>query len=140
MLALGVSLMTAVPVFALATGHIANNDLGVQVIGMAKTKCVQKVTITNPGGAGNLDIDSFAVTNTGTAGDAAGTYSVDVNGVTGSFTVKAAVPVPVPAPAPAPAPVPTPPAEINWPIIWGVIAGVVVLGLIIFLLARRRRY
>ena len=69
-----------------------------------------------------------------TSRDAAGTYSVDVNGLTGSFTVKEAVPVP----APAPAPVPTPPAEINWPIIWGVIAGVVVLGLLVFFLARRR--
>jgi len=68
--------------------------------------------------------------------DIAGTYSVDVNGLTDSFTVKeeeAAV-----IPAPSTPPTPTPAKEINWPVLWGVIGGVVAMGLLIFFLARRR--
>ena len=50
-------------------------------------------------------------------------------------------PAPAPEPAPAPAPEPAPAAEpVNWPVLWGVIGGVVVVGLIIFLLARRKAY
>ena len=52
----------------------------------------------------------------------------------------APAPAPVPVPAPLPAPVvpePTPP-EMNWPLIGGIIAGVIVVGLIIFFLVRRR--
>jgi transcriptional regulator with XRE-family HTH domain len=41
--------------------------------------------------------------------DTAGTYSIDVNGLTGAFIVKAPpAPKPAPAPTPAPAPAPTP--------------------------------
>jgi hypothetical protein len=53
-------------------------------------------------------------------------------------------PVPTPAPTPPaptpPAPAPTPPAlpGTNWPLIGGIIGGVIVVGLIIFFLARRR--
>ncbi len=43
-----------------------------------------------------------------TAKDVAGSFTVDVNGLSGSFTVKAAPPV---TPAPAPTPPPTPEAE-----------------------------
>ena len=60
----------------------------------------------------------------------AGTYAVDVNGLTGSFTVKEAA-----APPPPPPPKPT-----NWPLIGGIIAGVIVIGLLIFFLARRKSY
>ena len=68
-----------------------------------------------------------------TSRDAADSYSVDVDGLTGSFTVRAA-----PAPPAPPAPPPPPPAPPNWPLIGGIIAGVVVVGLLIFLLVRRR--
>ncbi len=62
-------------------------------------------------------------------------------------------PAPTPAPTPAPeappappappAPLlpPPPPAESgNWPVLWAVIGGVVVVGLIIFAVARRKAY
>ena len=66
--------------------------------------------------------------------DVAGSYSVDVNGLGGSFTVKKA------QVAPAPPPQAPPPAKpINWSVLYGVIATVIVVGLLIFLLAGRRR-
>ena len=69
-----------------------------------------------------------------TAKDVAGTYSVEVGGLSGSFTVKEK-----PAP-PAPPPI-TPPAvpEVNWPLIWCIMAGVLVVGVIIFWVAIKRR-
>ncbi|MFC2008184.1 fibronectin type III domain-containing protein [Chloroflexota bacterium] len=69
--------------------------------------------------------------------DMAGQYSVDVNGVTGSFTVmeKPAPPGPPPAPSAPPAPKP-----INWTVLGAIIAGVVVAGLLIFLIVKRRAY
>ena len=67
--------------------------------------------------------------------DAAGTYNVDCNGLTGSFAVKAA-----PAPAPAPEPEkPEPKPQTNWPLIGGIIAAVIVIALLIYFFAIRRR-
>lgn len=38
-------------------------------------------------------------------------------------------------------PTPAPPAEpVNWPVLWGIIGGVVAVGLLIFFLVRRRSY
>ena len=84
----------------------------------------------------------------------AGSYSVVVDGLSGSFTVVAPAivpvpppPVPVPAPAPPVVPEPTPPVpEVipppapNWPLIGGIIGGAIVVGLLIFFLVRRRAY
>ena len=73
-----------------------------------------------------------------TAKDMAGSYLVDINGLSGSFTVKAAPP---PPPPPPPTPIPTPPEvkpAINWPLVGGIIAGVVVVGLGVFFWIRRR--
>jgi len=70
--------------------------------------------------------------------DVAGSYSVEVNGLSGSFTVKEK-PAPPPPPPPAPKPTPPPAPAVNWPLIWGIVGGVVVVGVIIFLVARRRR-
>ena len=71
-----------------------------------------------------------------TAKDAAGSYSVDVNGLSGSFTVKKPVPAPAPAPA-LPAPLPTPaPQAINWWLVGGIIAAVIVVGSVSFILVR----
>lgn len=96
------------------------------------------------------------------AKEEAGSYSVTVDGMSGSFVVVAPAiaplppppappppvpPPPVPPPAP-PAPAPAPPAPVppappapNWPLIGGIIAAVVVVGLLIyFLVVRRRAY
>jgi hypothetical protein len=51
-------------------------------------------------------------------------------------------PTPTPTPMPTPTLTPSPtPASINWPLIGGeIIGGVIVIGLIIFFITRRRRY
>ncbi|MBI2847864.1 MAG: Ig-like domain-containing protein, partial [Chloroflexi bacterium] len=67
--------------------------------------------------------------------DTAGTYTVDVNGLSGTFTVKAAPP----EEEVKPPPVPTPQPETNWALIGAVIAvGVVIIILLVVLLVRRR--
>ncbi len=79
---------------------------------------------------------------------------MNVNGLTDSFTVKeeeaaAAVTTPPtlpPAEETSPSPsadetsLPPPTKEINWPVLGGVIGGVVAMGLLIFFLVRRRAY
>ena len=76
-----------------------------------------------------------------TSRDVAGTYAVDVDGLSGSFIVKGkpALPPPPPVPTPPP-PAPTPPPSpvVNWPVIGGIIGGVAA-GIVIFLVIRRRR-
>jgi len=76
-----------------------------------------------------------------TSRDVAGTYAVDVDGLSGSFTVKGkpALPPPPPVPTPPP-PAPTPPPSpvVNWPVIGGIIGGVAA-GIAVFLVIRRRR-
>ena len=67
-----------------------------------------------------------------TAKDVAGSYSVDVNGLSGSFTVEEEV-----APPSEGAP-PEVEAPINWPLIGGIIAAVIVVGSVTFILVRRR--
>ena len=80
-----------------------------------------------------------------TSKDVAGTYNVNVKGLSGTFTVKAApVPAPLapvpalPTPAPAP-PVAPPPTVINWWLIGGIIAAVIVISTTVILLIRRRQ-
>ncbi len=89
----------------------------------------------------------------------AGTYAVDISGLSGTFTVKTpspkpvvitsppapATPVPTPAPAPVPAPVPTPtpvPApEVNvWLLVIIAAATVIIVGGAIWLFGCRRGY
>ena len=78
--------------------------------------------------AGGSQSVSFSVTK-----EDAGAYSVEVDGLSGSFTVvEAAAP-----PGPPPEEVPKP---INWPLIGGIIAGVIIVGLVIFFVIRRRAY
>jgi len=72
-----------------------------------------------------------------TAKDVAGSYAVDVNGLSGSFTVKEKLAPPSSTPTPTPTSTPT--SEVNWPLIWGVIGGTIVVGVIIFLVARKPR-
>jgi len=80
--------------------------------------------------AGSSQSVSFTV-----AKDKAGSYSVVVDGLSGSFTV-AALPAPPTTPVVPPPPPPAPGP--NWPMIAGIIAAVVVVGLLIFFLVRRR--
>jgi hypothetical protein len=61
-----------------------------------------------------------------------GGYAVDVNGLNGTFVVVVEESPPAPPPAST--------SPINWPTLWGVIGGVILVGLIIFLLARRKAY
>ena len=72
--------------------------------------------------AGESQDVSFNVTR-----EEAGTYTVAVNGLSGSFAVVA----PVVAPAKP---------GVNWPLTGGIIGGVVVVGLLIFFVLRRRAY
>jgi len=70
-----------------------------------------------------------------TARDVSGSYSVDVNGLSGSFTVREEVAPAPPAPPPAPPPVEQP---INWPLIGSLIGGAIIVGVVIFFRIRRR--
>jgi parallel beta-helix repeat protein len=74
---------------------------------------------------------SFSVTK-----EEAGSYNVTVEGLSGSFTV-AAPSAAAPSAAAAAAPPAKPP--ITWPVV-GIIAAVVIVGLIIFFAVRRRTY
>jgi len=62
----------------------------------------------------------------------AGSYSVEINGLTGSFTVVEAAPPTTSVTPPGPKP------PLEWPIIAGIIGGAIVVGLVIFFLVRRR--
>lgn len=78
------------------------------------------------------------------AKDTADTYSVDVNGLGGSFTViEEAAPAPpapaAPAPPAPPAPAPPPPSAINWAVVGPIIAVAVFLAIFLPLRQRRRR-
>ena len=100
---------------------------------------------------GDSEKVSFRIT-----GDTARTYTVDVNGLSGSFVVREQTPSlispptpPQPSPEPAlPPPVsalpPLPPQPsakpINWPLIGAVIAGVIALSLLVFFLVKRLTY
>jgi len=46
---------------------------------------------------------------------------------------------PPPAPPSPPPAAPSPPQTINWPVLWGVVGGMVVVGVIAFLRARRKK-
>lgn len=70
-----------------------------------------------------------------TTRDKAGSYSVNIDGLTGSFTVKEEVVAPPEAPPAAP---PEVKPETNWPVIGGVIGGVIIVALLIFFMVRRR--
>jgi hypothetical protein len=71
-----------------------------------------------------------------TAKEVAGSYSVEVSGLSGSFLVqKGSVASTPPGPPPSPPKLPAEP--FNWPFIGGIIVGAVIIGLLIFLLVRR---
>ena len=81
-----------------------------------------------------------------TSKDVAGTYNVNINGLSGTFTVKPALavappaqPAPPPAPLAPPAPTAPPVAPPNWGLIGGIIAGCIVVGLLVYFFVRRKR-
>ena len=86
-----------------------------------KVEATKEVTL-NPGASEQV---SFSI-----ARDTAGTYSVDVNGLTGAFVVKKPV-------SPVTPVEPTLVKPINWWLIGGIIAAVAIMVLAIFLLRRR---
>ena len=73
------------------------------------------------------------------AKDTAGTYAVDVEGLSGLFVVKEKVTPPTPPSTleQPPAPSPAPAKLTNWPILSGIIVGVIIVGWLIFRTARR---
>jgi hypothetical protein len=84
-----------------------------------------------------------------TSKDTAGTYNVNVNGLSSTFTVAAPPAPPTPAP-PAPEPPPpappapaappvVPPIVINWWLTGGLIAGVIIISVATILIIRLRR-
>jgi hypothetical protein len=81
----------------------------------------------------SLDAGASEEVNFTTVKDVAGTYSVEVGGLSGSFTVTEKPEEPTTPPE-----IPAEPT-INWPIIWGTMAGVLVVGVIILWIAIRRR-
>lgn len=70
--------------------------------------------------AGASQTVSFTVSE-----ESSGSYSVELDGLQGSFTVTEAPP--------------PPPSPTNWPLIGGIIGGVVIIGLIALLVVRRKR-
>jgi len=72
-----------------------------------------------------------------TSRDKAGTYQIECDGLPGSFVVKEVVAPPVEPTIPE-EPVPEP-EEFNWPLWGGVIAAVIVIGLIVYFAYYRRR-
>jgi len=72
---------------------------------------------------------SFAITR-----EQVGSYTVEADGLSGSFTVVEAAPPTLPVTPPAQGPKP----PLEWPIIVGIIVGVTAVGLVIFFLLRRR--
>jgi len=120
------------------TGNTADSfEVTLKIDGVAET--TKEVTLN----AGASEEVTFA-----TAKDVPGSYSVDVQGLSGSFTVREKpAPPPVPPLPPTPPLPPVPPAPppapaapvVNWPLIWGVIGGVIVVGVVIFLVLRKRR-
>jgi len=82
----------------------------------------QSVTVD----AGKSKVITFTVSK-----QVAGSYSVEINGLTGSFTVVEAAPPTTSVTPPGPEPT-------NWPLIGGIIGGTIVVGLAIFFLVRRR--
>ena len=120
------------------TGNTAGSfEVTLKIDGVVET--TKEVTLN----AGASEEVTFA-----TAKDVPDSYSVDVQGLSGSFTVREK-----PAPPPAPPLPPTPPLPpvppipppapaapvVNWPLLWGVIGGVIVVGVVIFLVLRKRR-
>jgi hypothetical protein len=75
--------------------------------------------------AGAHELVTFTISK-----DKPGKYTVSVGGLGGSFTVV----------APSPPVTPPPPVKppFNWPLVGGIVGGVVVIGLIIFFVVRRR--
>ncbi|TRZ47888.1 MAG: hypothetical protein D4S01_11370, partial [Dehalococcoidia bacterium] len=118
-------------------GQPGSYEATLKINGVAEAS--SKVTIA----AGDSALVSFSTTK-----DTAGTYLLEIDGISGSFTVKerpeappTVTPPTVTPPAVTP-PTPTPPitpTPFNWPVTGGIIAGLAAMaGLVYFLLIHRR--
>ncbi|MDH5695717.1 MAG: hypothetical protein OEZ00_03810, partial [Dehalococcoidia bacterium] len=87
----------------------------------------QRVTIA----AGGSEVVTFSAVR-----EEVGSYTVAIGGQSGSFAVVA----PSSSPASASPAVPAGKAAVNWPVLIGVIAAVLVVGVLVFFLATRRAY
>ncbi len=106
------------------TGEVAGNyELVLKIDGVVEAS--KQITVN----AGTSQKVTFTVSK-----DVAKTYSLDINGLSGTFVVREEAQSPPAPPAP-----PAPAEPVNWPVLWGVTGGVIVVGLIIFLVARRKK-
>ncbi len=110
------------------TGNLNGSYIVVLNINGVK-EAEQSVTVA----AGSSQTVSFSV-----AKEKAGSYSVTVDGLSGSFTVVAPTTPTTPTTPPTTPTTPTP--SFNWLLVGGIIAAVIVVGLIVFFIARRRSY
>ena len=97
-----------------------------QVILEIDNKVVETQGVTLAGGAS--DIVTFKISE-----NIADIYSVNINGLSGSFTVK-----PAAASVPELAPMPTPPVmPVSWLVVYGVVVVLVAMGALLLFLVRR---
>jgi hypothetical protein len=114
--------MVTISVLVINSGNLEGTY---QVTLEIDNKVVETQEVTLAGGAS--DMATFTISK-----DITGTYSVDVNGLTDSFTVKEKEAAVIPTPSTLP-----PAKPINWPVVGGVMATVVAMGSLLFFLARR---
>lgn len=103
-------------------GTEGSYDMVLKVNGVKEAE--QSVTLA----AGKSETVNFTVSK-----KEPGSYSVEINGQSGSFTVAEAAPPTTPVTPPGPAK-----PWLTWPVIGGVVGGVIVIVLIVIFLLRRR--
>ena len=122
--------MITISVLVINSGNLEDTY---QVTLEIDNKVVKAQEVTLAGGASGTV--TFKISE-----DVAGIYSVNIDGLSGSFVVK-----PAAISEPKPASTLTPPAThtllpakpINWPVAYGVVAALVAMGSLLFFLARR---
>jgi len=122
--------MITISVLVINSGNLEDTY---QVTLEIDNKVVKAQEVTLAGGASGTV--TFKISE-----DVAGIYSVNIDGLSGSFVVKpAAISEPKPASTLTPPATHTPlPAKpINWPVAYGVVAALVAMGSLLFFLARR---
>ncbi len=119
----GIGQMVTISVLVTNSGNLEGTY---QVTLEIDNKVVETQEVTLAGGAS--DTVTFKISE-----NVARSYSVNIDGLSGSFVVKAAA---ISEPAPT-LTTPPPVKPINWPVVCGVVATVVAMGSLLFFLARR---
>jgi len=122
--------MVTISVLVINSGNLEDTY---QITLEIDNKVVETQEVTLAGGASSTV--TFKISE-----DVASIYSVNIDGLSGSFVVKpAAISEPEPASTlTLPATHTPPPAKpINWPVVYGVVAALVAMGSLLFFLARR---